>query len=684
MRKLLLFLSLILLVGCSSEDLAPRIVISNTANAYIVGASVGETVEFEFTSSTSWVLTEVPKELSVSANSGGKGKNKIVVKTKVANNTEVIIKYSLKISSSYGEKQDEKIIIVEQLPKSLLSLSPSINQLIGFRAGEEFHLSFSCAASWSVTDVPDGIKLSVTSGDEGDNEVVVSTTHVNNSNETKKYTFTIKSEYGNVKEEVDVTVEQLSAFTLEQTIYKIDSEGGKINVVFTYNGNETYSGSNLPPLALLYDTEEGPRMIGDDTDTNSAPELGKTRSIKLVWSIPVRKNTSKETRSCSLWIALMDPKNQDSMDGVVATTTEFVFVQTGTDYEDRDVDYTNDGKVSTLQTHTKGQGIPVVLTGDGFLDTHIAAGTFDDVMKMAYKYLFSVEPMKSLKDYFDVYSVTAVSKESHFTAHSETAFNLRFSSETTEITGDRDRIMSYVQKVDGLSTDSSDKTGYFKYYNTLVIVIANVDRYAGTCEVHLSSPLSGVSTGYSVAYVPMAVAKNHQGIGMEHLLHHEAIGHGFGKLDDEYSYVESGRITDEELKDLEKKYELRAYLNTDVKSDVKQTHWAHLAADTHYGAEALGAYEGAHTFYKGVYRPTRTSIMDDNTGGFNAPSRELIYKRAMMIANGGEFTYKYEDFQSFDKPVWSTYVSTRSVSPWQESKRLSLPPLARPRVIYED
>lgn len=590
MRKLLFFLSFILLVGCSSEDPDPSIVLSNTASTYHVGFRAGEAVELEFTSTTPWIISKVPEGLNISTTSGKKGTHKIVVKTAAENST----------------------------------------------------------------------------------------------NETKRHTFTITGAYGDKQDKKTITIEQISAFTMEKTSYKIDAEGGDIDVIFTYNGDEAYSGSNLPPLALLLDTAEGPQMIGSSDDAKPAPRLGNTRSIDLVWSIPVRKNTSKETRSCSLWIALMDPKNQDSMDGVVATTTEFVFVQTGTDYEDRDVDYTNDGKVSTLQTHTKGQGIPVVLTGDGFLDTHIAAGTFDDVMKMAYKYLFSVEPMKSLKDYFDVYSVTAVSKESHFTAHSETAFNLRFSSETTEITGDRDRIMSYVQKVGGLSTDSSDKTGYFKYYNTLVIVIANVDRYAGTCEVHLSSPLSGVSTGYSVAYVPMAVAKNHQGIGMEHLLHHEAIGHGFGKLDDEYSYVESGRITDEELKDLEKKYELRAYLNTDVKSDVKQTHWAHLAADTHYGAEALGAYEGAHTFYKGVYRPTRTSIMDDNTGGFNAPSRELIYKRAMMIANGGEFTYKYEDFQSFDKPVWSTYVSTRSVSPWQESKRHSLPPLARPRVIYED
>lgn len=591
MRKLLLFLNLILLVGCSSEDPDPSILLNDSKTTYQVGFRADETVELEFTSTTSWIIAKVPEGLNISMTSGKKGTHKLVVKTTAANST----------------------------------------------------------------------------------------------NETKKHTFTITGAYDDKQDQKTITIEQISAFTMDKTSYKIDAEGGKIDVVFTYNGDEPYSGSNLPPLGLLYDTDNGPVMIGtDDNDTKSAPELGKTRSIKLVWSIPVRKNPSKETRSCSLWIALMNSENSNSMDDVVATTTEFVFVQTGTDYEEREVDYTNDGKVSILQTHTKGQGIPVVLTGDGFLDSHIAAGTFDDVMKMAYKYLFSVEPMKSLKEYFDVYGVTAVSKENYFTANSETAFSLRFSSESTEIKGDRNRIMSYVQKVEGLSPDQSDETAHFKYYNTLVIVIANTDRYAGTCEVQMSTPMSGVSTGFSVAYVPMAVAINHQGIGMEDLLHHEAIGHGFGKLDDEYSYVESGRISEDELKDLEKQYNLQAYLNTDVKSDVKQTHWAHLAADAHYKAENLGAYEGGHTYYKGVYRPTGNSIMNDNTGGFNAPCRELIYKRAMMIANGGKFTYKYEDFLDFDKPTWSTYGNTRSVSPWQESKKHNLPPLARPRVIYGD
>ncbi len=35
------------------------------------------------------------------------------------------------------------------------------------------------------------------------------------------------------------------------------------------------------------------------------------------------------------------------------------------------VDYSEDGKIDTLQQHTKGDGIPIVLMGDGFVDRGI-------------------------------------------------------------------------------------------------------------------------------------------------------------------------------------------------------------------------------------------------------------------------------------------------------------------------
>lgn len=37
-----------------------------------------------------------------------------------------------------------------------------------------------------------------------------------------------------------------------------------------------------------------------------------------------------------------------------------------------------------------------------------------------------------------------------------------------------------------------------------------------------------------------------------------------------------------------------------------------------------------------------------NTGGYNAPSREAIYKRIMTISEGSGWEYDYETFVAYD------------------------------------
>ena len=70
---------------------------------------------------------------------------------------------------------------------------------------------------------------------------------------------------------------------------------------------------------------------------------------------------------------------------------------------------TDDGKVTQLQKHKVGKGVPIVIMGDGFVDKDIKEGKFREVTNKALEALFSKHPLKSLRDYFDVYEVTAVS-----------------------------------------------------------------------------------------------------------------------------------------------------------------------------------------------------------------------------------------------------------------------------------
>lgn len=71
-------------------------------------------------------------------------------------------------------------------------------------------------------------------------------------------------------------------------------------------------------------------------------------------------------------------------------------------------DFSEDGKVYTLQKASEGNGINVVLMGDAFSDRQVADGTYEKVMRTAADAFFSEKPYASFRNLFNVYYVTAV------------------------------------------------------------------------------------------------------------------------------------------------------------------------------------------------------------------------------------------------------------------------------------
>ena len=106
--------------------------------------------------------------------------------------------------------------------------------------------------------------------------------------------------------------------------------------------------------------------------------------------------------------------------------------------------------------------------------------------------------------------------------------------------------------------------------------------------------------------------------------------------------------------------------NISTTSDPELVPWAHLLKDDRYKSGdgngfQLTVLEGAGTYVKNLWRPTDDSMMHNNGYGFNAPSREAIYKRVMSLSNGSPWEYDYEEFVTFDQahlPVNS--ASTRT------------------------
>ncbi len=294
-------------------------------------------------------------------------------------------------------------------------------------------------------------------------------------------------------------------------------------------------------------------------------------------------------------------------------------------------DYSTDGTVHTVQTATTGKGANVVLMGDAFSDRQIADGTYNSVMQKAVNALFSEEPYKSYKDYFNVYTVDAVSMTEGY-EHSGQVFSTGHGG-GTYVYGNDNKVFEYAQKA--LTAEQMD--------DALIIVMMNEDAYAGTCFMYY--PYSGdYGRGAAIAYFPTSSDID----TFNGLVSHEAGGHGFAKLGDEYAYEDMGTISDQAISDTKQLEPYGWWKNVDFTSDPTQVKWSKLLSDERYANEGLGCFEGGLTYWSGVWRPTDYSIMRYNTGGFNAPSRETIWYRIHKLVYGEEWQYNYEDFVTYD------------------------------------
>mgnify|MGYP003291217980 CR=1 FL=1 len=297
-------------------------------------------------------------------------------------------------------------------------------------------------------------------------------------------------------------------------------------------------------------------------------------------------------------------------------------------------DYSKDGVVTTLQTATKGEGIDVVLMGDAYSDRLIADGTYKTDMEYIYNNLFTEEPYKSFKDYFNVHYVNVVSATEGY-EYGNTALDTFF-GDGTYVGGSDNACFDYA--LNAISENDMDEA--------LIIVAMNSDNYAGTCYMYYPTYATGTyGSGPSVAYFP----KGGDETTFAQLLHHEACGHGFAKLADEYAYEYMGTVPSDYVSQTQTQQNNWGWWkNVDFTSDPAQVRWSYFLSDERYQYDGLGCFEGGLTYWSGVWRPTEDSIMRYNTGGFNAPSREAIYYRIHKLAFGDSWEYDYEDFVEYD------------------------------------
>lgn len=481
-------------------------------------------------------------------------------------------------------------------------------------AGAYVEIPFTCDAGWQATTDAEWLKVSPQSGAGGSHELTLTVSSPNNSGGLRSATLKVTSGSSGQT----FTVRQDEYIRLEQEVYEIPVEGGNLDIRFA--------------TTLAADEFAVYSVTGVDWVHGRA----SSRVAETGYLVPLTADPNgggQERVAYYYFVKESDRFTTDRNARILATAT---VVQKGSQSGQESADYSQDRKVKTLQTHTEGEGIPLVLMGDGFMDVDIAGGYYDEVMARAMDNLFTEEPVRSLRGYFDVYSVTAVSRRNSFTSGDGTAFGCTFEGgNSTGIYGDTDKVLDYAGEVEGIDPQEA-----------LSVVILNTNTYGGTTYNFYSGT---APRRYAVAFCP--VIESLESETFRQVLVHEAIGHGFGKLMDEYAYEENGAIPGEEVDHYRHLQGFGWARNVDFTDDPARVLWADFLSDSRYAGQGLGVYEGACTYAAGAYRSTEESMMRSNIQGFNAPSRYALYRFVMEYGEGR--TPDYEEFVAFDRQTFT-------------------------------
>lgn len=478
--------------------------------------------------------------------------------------------------------------------------------------GDEAFISFTSLGTWNVTTDAAWLSLSPLSGDAGEGQVKVTAVFENNSNQVREAKVKLTS--GDEACEISVFQEVGDYVLPEKEEYLIGVEGGVFTIYFETN-------VDVEKLKVYTSSEPGSWLRQETTSRSAASETHEV-------SLHATSNKGGMSRSAYLLFV----REEDGVQKELATVK--ISQQGGQVLES--VDFSEDGKIDTLQQHAKGEGIPIVLMGDGFVDQELADGTYRRVMEKAMENLFTEEPVKSLREYFDVFMINAVSENNDFGMGYKTAFSCKLAGgNSTVIKGDDVSVQVYVGKV--LKEE--------KKRNSLAVVVLNTSVYAGTTYFGYQDG-NGKFIEFAIAYCP--VIETLESEHFRQVLVHEAVGHGFGKLEDEYVYPDKGNVTTLEMQQIRTMQANGWAQNVDFTASKDTVLWASFLTDSRYQNEHLGVYEGACTYSKGAYRPSEDSMMNSNTCAFNAPSRKSLYEKVMKIGMDTEQVL-YEDFVTFDK-----------------------------------
>lgn len=290
-------------------------------------------------------------------------------------------------------------------------------------------------------------------------------------------------------------------------------------------------------------------------------------------------------------------------------------------------------EVIVLQEAARGKGVNVVILGEGYDAKDISDGKLLADVNETMEDFFDIEPYRTYRDYFNVYTGIAVSPESGV-GNANTTVHNRFGTSATRgtLSGTADEILKYACTMPSVSRDNLGQT--------LIIIVTNTSDYSGATRLF--------DDGTAISYCPKR--DDYYPYDFRGIVQHEAGGYGFGKLGDES--VRHNAFVDAcwcsccaHAAEIAAAQAKGWYMNISLTAREDAVPWSHLLENDKY-RNLVGIYEGASGHGKGVWRSEYNSCMNNGIPYYNTVSREIIVKRIMQCA--GE-EYSFENFVANDK-----------------------------------
>jgi len=287
-----------------------------------------------------------------------------------------------------------------------------------------------------------------------------------------------------------------------------------------------------------------------------------------------------------------------------------------------------DGLVRHLVVSQRPNTYNIVYLAEGYKE--FERERFDLNIENAVNWVFSTEPFKGYKEYFNVYSVFAISQDSGVALYEggkNTAFGSYLESNVMLNISKENRQLGYQYALRACKQPHNigfiiNESGGM-YINSSTRAIFQDTEGQGAHHPYLDENF------YPIAFI--------SGPGVGTMMHE--LAHNF-KLADEYGpYSDSYRSGEAGVEIIKRTH------NADWIKDPGEVSWSYFIGRKGY--ENVGVFPGCNGYHN-LCRPTLESVMSDPRIKYlNAPSREGVVKELFKVV--GE-TYTFEKFLERDVP----------------------------------